>query len=456
MKRLIFTTATLFAAGCNSGTSHETANTVPVQNTRTQEYQAQYVQSERMADFVGPRGADGPVGPKGETGPVGATGMAGVAVAGQRGPEGAAGATGAQGPTGARGATGDLARGPAGATGAAGAAGAQGDAGQTGVRGASGEGSVGPAGPAGRTGPQGPAGDAGAKGPTLVGPAGPAGRSGAAGEQGLAGPVGAQGSTTAGVAGAVGAAGGIGPQGETGPIGPQGPTGVVQRWTEYREFWFDAGTDSIHPADQAKVAGIATYMNDNPSLQIGIDSSMNTNSADRSNLDLATRRGNAVRDALVQSGVASNRITSGTFDNVDFRRDGRVELLFKTDQLSQSQPGLLGPTGVVEHWTNFRDFWFDSDKAILHPADAAKVADIATYVKTNPTMRVGIDSSLNPLDINQQNDDLSKRRSAAIRTALIAAGVPASNIRTGTFGDTRMRRDGRVEVLVISNQFAAR
>jgi outer membrane protein OmpA-like peptidoglycan-associated protein len=324
------------------------------------------------------------------------------------------------------------------------------------VRGASGDGTVGPAGPVGRTGPQGPAGDAGAKGPTLVGPAGPAGRSGVAGQQGQAGQIGAQGGTTAGIAGAAGAAGEAGPQGQAGPIGPQGSTGIVQRWTEYREFWFEAETDTIHPADQAKVTEIATYMNDNPSLQIGIDSSMNTNSADQSNLSLATRRGNAVHNALVQGGVSADRITTGTFGNVDFRRDGRVEVLFKTDHLSHSQHGLLGPTGVVEHWTTYRDFRFDSGKAIIHPADAAKVADIAAYIKSNPTMQVGIDSSLDAQKLNQQSVDLSKRRTAAIRNALVAAGVPASSIRSGIFGDTRLRRDGRVEVLVISEQFATR
>lgn len=455
MKRLMLATAALFAAGCNCGKSTDTA-TVPAQNNQTVRYQAQNPQSERMAGLVGPRGADGPTGPKGATGPAGQAGAAGLAVAGERGPEGATGATGAQGPAGQRGAAGDLVVGPTGAVGPVGVAGAQGAAGATGVRGASGTGTVGPAGPVGPTGPQGPAGDAGAKGPALVGPAGPVGRAGARGEVGSAGQVGAQGSTTAGIAGAVGVRGEVGPQGDIGRIGPRGATGIVERWTEYREFWFDGQTDTIHPADRPMVGDIVTYLNENPSLQVGIDSSMNTNGADQSNYPLASRRGDAVRDALVQGGVSPDRITTGTFGNVDFRRDGRVEVLFKTDQLSQAPSGLVGPTGTVDHWTVYRDFWFDANKAIIHAADAAKVSDIAAYVKQNPTMRIGIDSSLDRINANAATLDLAKRRSAAIRTALVTAGVPASSIHSGVFGDSLRRRDGRVEVLVISDEYATR
>src|SRR6266850_1472337 len=43
--------------------------------------------------------------------------------------------------------------------------------------------------------------------------------------------------------------------------------------------------------------------------------------------------------------------------------------------------------------------------------------------------------------------DLSDRRIDSVREALIAAGVPAYKIYTGTFGDPLLRRERRVEVL---------
>jgi outer membrane protein OmpA-like peptidoglycan-associated protein len=447
MKRFMFATATLIAAGCSSTQTTTKNDPAPT-------YPPQSYQTERLADFTGPRGPDGPVGATGPQGPTGQTGPAGYAMAGSRGPEGPAGAMGEQGRTGPQGPAGDLAVGPAGAAGPAGNTGAQGSMGQTGAQGASADGFAGPAGPAGLAGAQGPTGEMGSKGPTTVGPAGPAGLAGATGAQGQTGQAGAQGSTTAGVAGATGAAGGAGPHGPIGPTGPQGLAGMVDRWVSYRDFWFDTNNAVIHDADAGKVADIAAYMKKNPSLQVGIDTSSNASGASQANIDLVNRRGLAVRNALIAAGVPASSIKTGTFGDADLRRDGRVEVLIMTDRVALAQVAPTSPTGVVQHWTSYRDFWFDVDKAVIHEDDASKVTDIATYMKNQPSQRLAIDSSMNPNSTDQGSIDLANRRGSAIRNALIAAGVPAASIQSGSFGDTRLWREGRVEVLIKTDQVA--
>jgi outer membrane protein OmpA-like peptidoglycan-associated protein len=82
------------------------------------------------------------------------------------------------------------------------------------------------------------------------------------------------------------------------------------------------------------------------------------------------------------------------------------------------------------------------------------VADIAAHLKQNPSLQLGIDSSVNPDGASRRNLDLAKRRGNAVRDALIAAGVPASNIKSGVFGNTGQRRDRRVEVLIRTEQLA--
>lgn len=47
------------------------------------------------------------------------------------------------------------------------------------------------------------------------------------------------------------------------------------------------------------------------------------------------------------------------------------------------------------------------------------------------SLRVGLDGS-------------NERKVLAVRHALIMAGVPASRIQTGAYGDPQLRRDGRV------------
>jgi outer membrane protein OmpA-like peptidoglycan-associated protein len=110
--------------------------------------------------------------------------------------------------------------------------------------------------------------------------------------------------------------------------------------------------------------------------------------------------------------------------------------------------GAQGPVGVVDRWTSFRDFWFAFNKADLPASEMSKVSEVVAYMKQNPSLRVGIDGSMDPRGTDPHNQDLSDRRISAVRDALIKAGVPAAQIQVGTFGDAQYTRDRRVEVLV--------
>jgi outer membrane protein OmpA-like peptidoglycan-associated protein len=98
---------------------------------------------------------------------------------------------------------------------------------------------------------------------------------------------------------------------------------------------------------------------------------------------------------------------------------------------------------VINRWTLYRDFRFDSNQADLRASDTNKVSEIALYMKANPSLKVGIDGSMDP-----RNQDLSDQRVRTVRDALIKAGVATSRIQAGTFGDSKLARDGRVAVLI--------
>jgi outer membrane protein OmpA-like peptidoglycan-associated protein len=144
------------------------------------------------------------------------------------------------------------------------------------------------------------------------------------------GATGAQGSATAGVAGSTGYSGPAGAQGATGANGNQGPAGIVAHWVAYRDFWFDYGKSDIRDSQNGTAVEIAAYLKDNPSLQVGIDGSMNMHGNDPHDQDLSDRRAGAVRRALLQAGVPSDRIQMGAFGNEDQRRDRRVGVLIST------------------------------------------------------------------------------------------------------------------------------
>ena len=66
----------------------------------------------------------------------------------------------------------------------------------------------------------------------------------------------------------------------------------------------------------------------------------------------------------------------------------------------------------------------------------------------NPSLTIGLDGSMDPRGTDPRSQDLSNRRVNAIHDALVGAGVPASRIQVGAFGDTHLVQDRRVAVLL--------
>lgn len=104
--------------------------------------------------------------------------------------------------------------------------------------------------------------------------------------------------------------------------------------------------------------------------------------------------------------------------------------------------------GVATGWTLYRELRFDFNRSNLQSSETRKVSEIANHLNRNPALNVAIDGSMDPRGSDPRDQDLSDRRVNVVRDALIKAGVPASRIQRGAFGDTKLVRDRRVAVLV--------
>jgi hypothetical protein len=109
--------------------------------------------------------------------------------------------------------------------------------------------------------------------------------------------------------------------------------------------------------------------------------------------------------------------------------------------------GDQGPVGIVPCWVSYRDFWFNPNSADILVAQHGVITDMADYTKRNPSLILGIDGYT-----GSKNAELNKSRAAAVRDALVNAGVPADRIRSGDFGEPKLRREGRVEVLIMTGR----
>jgi peptidoglycan-associated lipoprotein len=156
------------------------------------------------------------------------------------------------------------------------------------------------------------------------GPMGPAGMTGAQGPPGMTGSQGSRGLT--------------GSQGQPGAES-QGPSSSGAGWTSLRDITFDYDKTDIRPTEMTKIADVASYLNQNPSVGLGIDGSTDLlRGSNQYNVSLSQARISNVRDALIKSGVSASRIEVGGFgterpkctdsdEQPCAQRDGRVELL---------------------------------------------------------------------------------------------------------------------------------
>jgi outer membrane protein OmpA-like peptidoglycan-associated protein len=113
--------------------------------------------------------------------------------------------------------------------------------------------------------------------------------------------------------------------------------------------------------------------------------------------------------------------------------------------------GAQGPAGVVGLWTLYRELQFGYDRSDLQGAEVDKVSEIARYMKDNPSLKIGIDGSMDPRGTDPRNQNLSDRRVCSVRDALIRAGVPTAKIQTGAFRDAQLARDRQVVVLICTD-----
>jgi peptidoglycan-associated lipoprotein len=143
-----------------------------------------------------------------------------------------------------------------------------------------------------------------------------------------------------------------GVQGSTGMTGVQGPTGNTGAqgapasspqpgapWMLVKEFMFDYDRPEIRYSESRKPSEVAAYMNQYPSVRLGVAGYTDRQSTDQYNLPLSQRRVENVRDALIQAGVPADRIETGTFGTDQFmcnpsseqclQREGRVEVLVR-------------------------------------------------------------------------------------------------------------------------------
>jgi outer membrane protein OmpA-like peptidoglycan-associated protein len=108
----------------------------------------------------------------------------------------------------------------------------------------------------------------------------------------------------------------------------------------------------------------------------------------------------------------------------------------------------ITPGGAA--WTPYREFYFDSTSADVSISDRPKLNEIVAYLNGNPSLDVGIDGTPAAEGAGEADRNLSDRRAASVRIALMSegGGVASYKIFTGAFAASNRRHAGQIQVLV--------
>jgi peptidoglycan-associated lipoprotein len=75
-----------------------------------------------------------------------------------------------------------------------------------------------------------------------------------------------------------------------------------------KDVYFDYDTDAIRPDQQSSVQGDAQFLGQHPNIQFTVEGHCDERGSTEYNLALGDRRSSAVKNALIQAGVAAGRV----------------------------------------------------------------------------------------------------------------------------------------------------
>jgi outer membrane protein OmpA-like peptidoglycan-associated protein len=147
--------------------------------------------------------------------------------------------------------------------------------------------------------------------------------------------------------------------------------------------------------------------------------------AERDQIMLAARN-REVRNAKVATNVA-----------LDQRDQAAQEAARATEESARLQAEVDAlkakptPRGLV---LTLGDVLFDTGRAELHPGAGRKLDQLAQFLSEHKDRRVQIDGFTDSVGTDSYNEELSRRRADAVKSALLVRGIDSSRIATQGYG----------------------
>jgi len=139
----------------------------------------------------------------------------------------------------------------------------------------------------------------------------------------------------------------------------------------------------------------------------------------------------AARNREVQNAKAATNearmATNAALDQRDQAAQEAARLQAELDQLKATPT----PRGLV---MTLGDVLFDTGRAELKPGASRKLDQLAQFLNEHKDRRVQIDGFTDSVGSDGYNEELSRRRADAVKSALLVRGIDASRIGTQGYG----------------------
>jgi peptidoglycan-associated lipoprotein len=108
-------------------------------------------------------------------------------------------------------------------------------------------------------------------------------------------------------------------------------------WQPFDDVHFDFDMAELRPGEADRLSRLAAHLKQNPASHVELEGFADPRGSQTYNINLSTRRVDAVRDALLAAGVAKDQIVVGAYGELNLKcteaseecwqRDRRVEVI---------------------------------------------------------------------------------------------------------------------------------
>jgi outer membrane protein OmpA-like peptidoglycan-associated protein len=177
----------------------------------------------------------------------------------------------------------------------------------------------------------------------------------------------------------------------------------------------------MHAAAKADDARIATGQAERDQIMLA------ARNREVRNAKMATNVALDQRDQAAQDAAAANQQAAQANQDAAAANLEAARLQAEVDQLKATPT----PRGLV---LTLGDVLFDTGRAELNPGAGRKLDQLAQFLVEHKERRVQIDGFTDSIGTEAYNDDLSRRRADAVKSALTSRGVDSSRISTEGYG----------------------